>query len=261
MGLLPAAVSATGYAAAADTSPVDVASIVAEGTQFRVTLTDGRVLRSAALVGANLIVALPSGSTKVRIAAVERDPDAKTDDIWLHTLLTELPDGSSQSMCDPGPDGRRQGFPIATSWDVDGTAHAVAPEEFDIVCTSGARAKCVRFGYRPWVPAELELHGACTRMVRADYCGNAVATTRDGTVIDMFDDRRIQTADNDPAQEFEAGWAPKGAVCVRHVRVKENISLESLAASCPRLAEKVGSMCTEGVARSLGARLFNRSRP
>ena len=36
---------------------------------------------------------------------------------------------------------------------------------------------------------------------------------------------------------------------------------ERLVAVCPRLAGKVGSMCTEDVARSLGALLFNRSNP
>lgn len=219
------------------------------------------MLRSPELVGANLIIAVPNGSAKIRIAAVERDPDAKSEGVWLHTLLLEQPDGSAENMCDPGPDGRRQGFPTATSIDSDGTIHATPPERFEIVCTAGARGKCVRFGYRPWEPAERDLYDACTRMVRADYCGNAVATTRNGMLIDMFDDRRIETADNDPAQDFEAGWTSRGAVCVRHVRVKENISLDRLVAVCPALAGKVGEMCTEGAARSLGATLFNRSRP
>ena len=96
-------------------------------------------------------------------------------------------------------------------------------------------------------------------MTRADYCGNGWGTTRDGTTIDFFDDRRIQTVDQPTPREFEAGWSPNGAVCVRHVRVKENVSLERLIAACPRLADKVGAMCTEDAARALGATLFNRS--
>jgi hypothetical protein len=43
--------------------------------------------------------------------------------------------------------------------------------------------------------------------------------------------------------------------------VKENISLESLVAACPRLKDRVGPACNEDMARGLGARLFNRSRP
>jgi hypothetical protein len=60
--------------------------------------------------------------------------------------------------------------------------------------------------------------------------------------------------------EFEAGWTPQGAVCVRHVRVKENVSLGALVAACPRLRNHVGPACTEETARSFGAKLFNRSR-
>jgi hypothetical protein len=61
--------------------------------------------------------------------------------------------------------------------------------------------------------------------------------------------------------EFEAGWTAQGAVCVRHVRVEQNTSLESLAAACPRLKDRLGTTCHEGAARGWGASLFNRSRP
>lgn len=242
-------------------TPAAVSSVAAEATQFRLTLTDGRVLHSPELAGAALIIATPTGTAKIHIAAVERDPDAKSGDVWLHTMLIEQPDGSSTNLCQPGPDGRQQGFPIATHMRPDGSVEVTAPEQFELVCTSGARGKCIRFGYRPWEPAERDLYAACTRMVRADYCGDAVATTRNGMLIDLYDDRRIEAADNDPAQEFEAGWTPHGAVCVRHVRVKENISLDRLVTACPRLAGKVGAMCTEDAARALGASLFNRSNP
>ena len=60
-------------------------------------------------------------------------------------------------------------------------------------------------------------------MVRADYCGNGTATTKDGQAIDMYDDLGIQKPENDPAMEFEAGWTEEGAVCVRHARVKEKV--------------------------------------
>jgi hypothetical protein len=242
-------------------TPAAVASVEAEGTQFRLTLVDGRILHSPDLTGAGLIISTPTGAAKIRITAVERDPDAKSGDVWLHTMLWEQTDGSTQNVCQPGPDGRRQGFPIANHMRADGGIEPTAAEIFELVCTSGARGKCVRFGYRPWEPDERELYAACTRMVRADYCGDAVATTRNGMLIDLYDDRRIEAADNDPAQEFEAGWTAHGAVCVRHVRVKENISLERLVTACPRLMDKVGIMCTEETARSLGAALFNRSRP
>ena len=247
------------------TTPADaqtsagVQSVAAEGTQFRLTLTDGRVLRSPELAGATLVLDTPSGPAKIRIAAVERDPTAKSGDVWLHTLLVEAPDGTTHNLCEPGPDGRQQGFPLATRERADRGSETTAPEQFDLVCSAGARAKCVRFGYRPWVPAEERLYNSCVRMVPADYCGLGNPTTRNGMRIDLYDTAGIETPENDPAQEFEAGWTPEGAVCVNHPRVAANISLEALVAACPRLAGKVGAMCTEATARSLGATLFNRS--
>jgi hypothetical protein len=252
------AVTAPGQAAA---PPATVVAIAAEATQFRLTLSDGRTLRSPELTGARLVIATPAGQAKIRVVAVERDPDAKAGEVWLHTLEVEQQDGSTVNLCDAGPDGRRQAFPLNTTMHDDGRTEITAPDQFELICTGGARAKCIRFGYRPWEAAEADLYSTCTRMVRADYCGDGAGTTKNGMSIDLYDDRRIQSAENDPAQDFEAGWTSSGAVCVRHVRVKENTSLERLAATCPRLVGKTGAMCTEGTARSLGATLFNRSRP
>ncbi len=246
-------------AVAQSQAPAAVSSVEAEGTRFRLTLADGRVLRSPDLVGAALIVATESGPRKVRLTAVERDPKARTGDVWLHTMLVEHPDGTSESLCGADPDGRQQGFPLASRLAPAGSTETTPQTQFDIVCTGGARGKCVRFGYRPWEPAEADLYNACIRMVRADYCGDGEGTTRDGMRIDMYDDQRIQEPDNLPDQAFEAGWTPRGAVCVHHVRVQENTSLDRLAASCPRLSGRLGSTCTEDTARALGARLFNRS--
>ncbi|MBK6294687.1 MAG: hypothetical protein IPF55_10645 [Rhodoferax sp.] len=62
-------------------------------------------------------------------------------------------------------------------------------------------------------------------------------------------------------QDFEAGWGPAGAVCVRHVRVKNNVTLEQLEAHYPALRGRVGVVCTEAFARAQGALVFNRSDP
>ncbi len=82
-------------------------------------------------------------------------------------------------------------------------------------------------------------------MVRADYCGNGKAHTRDGTPINIYDQLGIQKVDSDSNTTFEAAWGPEGAVCVRKVRIPEDYSLEELERSCPRLKEKTGDTCTE----------------
>ena len=239
-------------------------SVEADGTEFKVILTDGRTLRSRDLVGATLVIAVKGQGIRVRIDAVERDPDAKRGTVWLHTFLGQTADGAWQNLCDAGPDGRRQGFPIAGRPRADGMLEDAEPGTFELVCTSGAQGKCVRFGYPPTGADGARLrdtYNACIRMVRADYCGDGTATTKDGQEIDIYDDHGIQKPENMPVMDFEAGWTPAGAVCVRHVRVKENVSPEALVAACPRLKDLVGPVCSEEAARRMGARLFNRSRP
>jgi hypothetical protein len=230
-----------------------VKSISVEGTEFVVALSDGRTLRSKELVGAVLDVRFEGQPAKVRIAAVEVDPDDKSGTVWLHTLEGRQADGSWTNLCVPGPDKRQQGFPLM----VKGT--------LEFVCSAGALAKCVRFGYRPWAsgPDGKSLapqHAACVRMVRGDYGGSEEPWTKDGMWIDIYDPQGIQVTDNDPDLVFEAGWGPDGAVCVHHVRVKENTTLEALEARYPRLRGRTGAICTEAYARSLGAIVLNRSK-
>jgi hypothetical protein len=254
-------------ASAPAAAPAALHAIEADGTQFKVTLADGRVLRSRDLVGATLAVAVEGGVRRLRIEAVETDPGEPArgvppaPQVFLHTLSVEAADGSWHNVCQPGPDGRRQAFPLAGRARADASIGPAEAGAFEITCTGGAQGKCVRFGYLPWGEGGLDRYNACVRMVRADYCGDGRGTTRDGMNIDIYDDDRVQQADNNPAQEFEAGWTAAGAVCVRHVRVKENVSLAALVEMCPRLKGRVGDICTEEEARKFGAGLFNRSKP
>ena len=217
-------------------------SVEADGTEFRALLSDGRTLRSRDMVGATLVVALKGQAVRIRIDAVERDPDARNGTVWLHTLSGQAADGTWQNLCGPGPDGRRQGFPLAGRPRADGMMEDAEPGVFELVCTSGGQGKCVRFGYRPWPGADgaglRDLYNACIRMVRADYCGDGRGWTRTGMAIDVFDDIGIQAAETrgDPGFSFEAGWTPGGAVCVAHPRVPENIDLARLKSISPRLA-------------------------
>jgi hypothetical protein len=226
-----------------------------EGTEFVVTQGDGRVLRSRDLVGAVLDVKFAGRAMRLRIAAVEPDPEDRSGTVWLHTLESRDATGSWINFCSAGPDGRRQGFPLAGG-----------PDGVELSCTAGAIAKCVRFGYRRWDSAAdgtalAPLHAACVRMVRGDYGGSGEAWTRNGMRIDLYDDRGVQRPDNAPDDAFEAGWSPEGAVCVHHVRVADRTSLAALEARYPALRGRTGAVCTEEFARAHGAVVFNRSRP
>jgi hypothetical protein len=225
------------------------------GTEFVVTLGDGRVMRRRDLAGTVLDVRFAGRPMRLRIASVEPDPQDRTGTVWLHTFETPDADGGWRNFCTAGPDGRRQGFPLAGG-----------PDGVELSCTAGAIAKCVRFGYRRWTDAAdgaalAPLHAACVRMVRGDYGGAGRPWTKDGMQIDVYDDHGVQRPDNGPDDAFEAGWGPGGAVCVHHVRVSENVALAELEILYPKLRGRTGAICTEEFARAHGALIFNRSRP
>jgi hypothetical protein len=233
--------------------------LMVEGTEFVLHQGDGNVLRSAGLVGAELDM---GDGTALRIDAVERDP--KDADIWLHRLSIRSTGSDWHEACEPDVEGRRAGFPLGSRWDDKDRFHA-DPAHFSLSCTSGAQAKCVRYGYKFWKPApdgaNLDAeYEACVHMARADYCGEGKPSTRDGTQIDIYDNHGVQKAETGPEFRFEAGWSPTGAVCVNHTRIPKNLTLDQLRASCPRLADALGERCDDATARKKGAILFNRSR-
>jgi hypothetical protein len=285
LAVVAAAVAAPARASdEADSAASPVASIAVEGTVLKITLADGRVLASRDLIGASLVVDQGDRLRRVRLDGIERDPNDKRRDvapadvIWLHSFAIEGPDGAWGPLCEDGPDGRRQAISVAGRFSyADGRFGAGGSGSFELACTAGAMGKCVRFGYHPWqtrdlpqpvlhhdgepAPSHLDLFNACIRMVRADYGGDGAGTTRNGMLIDLYDDYGIQLPDLDHRMTFEAGWTQDGAVCVNHPRVKENISLGEIAARRRWLAGRTGASCTEEAARSFGALLFNRSVP
>jgi len=244
--------------------PAVATSVEIQDTRFKVTLVDGRTLMSKDLIGAVLTVGVEGRLLRARLDAVEADPDSPAGDVWLHSLSAPDADGSWQPICQPGPDGRRSAFPVAGRLQADGRLVPAEPGVFHLVCTGGALGKCVRFGYRPWADGPdgrnlLAAYNACVRMVRADYGGAGDGTTRTGMRIDYYDSLGLNRHEGDPIDSFEAGWGPDGAVCVHHVRVRENTSLAALEDKYPQLRGRTGAVCTEAFARARGAVVFNRS--
>jgi hypothetical protein len=230
------------------------------GSGFRVTLSDGSVKEGTALTGAVLVFQVEGKAARVRIAAVS--PDKNNKAVLLHDFRAADTD---TPLCNPGPDGVQAGFPLAGQAAPDGTLVEAEPGAFELTCTSGAQGKCVRFGYHPWETgadgrSKRDFFNSCVRMIRADYCGDGRAWTRDGMQIDLWDNGGIQNdeVNTNPTFTFEAGWGPRGAICVAHTRVPENVTLDRLKAVCPRLAAM--PTCDEASASAVGALLFNRSR-
>lgn len=245
-------------------APAAAAAVSVEGTQFRVAAADSTVLPQDQLPGTVLTIGDGSGRQRhIRIDAVERDTRDPAGEVMLYTLSEQdASDGDWHNVCQADPDGRRLAFPLAGAFTPD-MRHIDAPGRFLITCTGGAEGKCIRFGYKPWRQGP---HGeslaayyqACVRLVRADYCGDGVGHTRNGTPIDLFDRIGIQADEPAPGMTLEAAFGPQGAICVRHTRLPDVLSTTALRESCPILADHVGDACDETARALLYVRSFGR---
>jgi hypothetical protein len=237
-------------------------ALTVEGTEFVVTLPDGRQRRSRDLAGAEL--QMPDGSL-LRIDAVERDMLTDGSDIWLHALSVRTNAGW-EPLCALDSSGRSLGFPFPGTFTESGR-YRFQKGLFSLSCTIGAQAKCIRIGYAPWKMTRdgtslVKHYDACIRMIRADYCGDREAHTVNGTIIDIYDDIGIQKKDEASSEmRFEAGWGPDGAVCISHVRIPGLPDPRQVSPSCSALKQQPGGQaCNEEWARKHGAILFNRSK-
>jgi hypothetical protein len=126
-------------------------------------------------------------------------------------------------------------------WDAQG-AHREKAGQFTFACETGAIGKCIGWGYKPWQMKDgvslADHHQACTRMARADYCGNGRSHTKIGNLIDMYDRAGVQqrattpVAGWDPTQaSFEAAWTTEGAYCLEHTR--EGRARQAILKECP----------------------------
>lgn len=193
-----------------------------EGAELVATGRSGPV-RGTALVGATVAMADEKGApATARIAAIERDPKDPTGATFLYSLVYRDPQtGAEVSACLPDATGAAQALPLDGRWDATG-AHVEVGATISLGCTSGALAKCVRWGYRPWETVKgtalADYHQACTRMARADYCGTGEPWTVPGTPIDIYDHLFDQIEAPETNWPVEAEWTPDGAYCLDDIR-------------------------------------------
>lgn len=225
--------------------------IGAQGTALHGTAADGSAIVGQAWIGASLRGEVGGAEVTLRIAAVETDADDPSLE-WYSLEHDGVP------LC--GGSGR--GLFLAGVWDETGARHDALPDQpefaYSFACEHGALAKCVAWGYAPAVVGA-DAHQACTRMVRADYCGTGEPHTADGTLIDVFDTLGVQRSDTRVAFEFEAGWGPDGALCVSRPRYTEfDSDGEERPVSC---WDDLPACDDADQALAAGATLMNRSAP
>lgn len=169
-----------------------------------------------------------------QIIEAQLDPQDSDQEIYLYTVLYEnSTDSQWYNLCQPDQDNLTKAMLLSGQWDE--TGKHLDNQEVTIACTSGVLAKCVRWGYKPWKTLQgislREYHQACTRMARADYCGNGISHTQDGTAIDLYDRLGIQQKTEDSGMVFEAAWGTDGAVFIDRPRYSE--TLVQIKQDCP----------------------------
>jgi ADYC domain len=127
-----------------------------------------------------------------------------------------------QPLCGTEADGSRVlAIPVNGKFDyTQGTSTGGSYDPrgpiFTMACRHYAIAKCAEMGYRPWQSASgtslRDYFRACTRMLRADYCGDGNSYTINGTLIDVYD--RLGVQQDTENWRPEAEWGPNGATCM-----------------------------------------------
>jgi hypothetical protein len=216
------------------------------------------------LIGATLTSFDEQGrSHRLKLEAVQPDPTDPAGEIALYTVLHQQADGSWQNLCQPDSEGMVQAIPLSGRWNQ--TGDRIDDDSITFACTNGALAKCVRWGYKPWKTVNGEslqdYHQACTRMVRADYCGDGISHTQNGIPIDVYDRLGIRRRTPDSSMTFEAAWGVDGAVQLKRTRVSKTMA--RLQQDCPETINHATAQSTPLAASHLviGPRplLFNDS--
>jgi hypothetical protein len=251
------------------------------GTVLAGTRGDGTAVTPEALIGARLSGTRVDGSAvALRMDDVRHAP-VPNDDLYVYLVSYSAGDGTQaadgwQHLC--GDDAAGQpiaAMPLSGVWDYQrgvpgGGAWTAKPGWITFACRGAALAKCVEMGYWPWQSLQrcsgescgdvslADLHQACTRMVRADYCGDGEPFTVNGRAINVYDGLGLQT-DTEP-WTFEAEWTPQGASCLSQQRVYQlqaQLDPTGHKALPPCIVSRVAADCGNLAHFSSGTLLMN----
>ncbi|MBD3886811.1 hypothetical protein IFO70_34810 [Phormidium tenue FACHB-886] len=163
-----------------------------------------------------------------QIRDIEIDPLDPQQEIYLYTVFYRASDRTWHNLCQPNTHHVSKAVVLQGAWDQTGDYQAQV-DRVTFSCTNGAIGKCLRFGYKPWKTQNGQshygtIHQACMRLIRADYCGNGIGHTQDGTPINFYDRLGIQIPDAVPNMSFEAAWGVDGAYSIHHTRFAQDLA-------------------------------------
>jgi hypothetical protein len=207
------------------------------------------------LVGA-IFQGVASDGSRTDVAVCRAEPSAQEPSVLSYRI--EIWNKKKQAWENPCIATQRVPNPKALAvqglWDERGGTRD-EPGKFTFACENGVIAKCIHWGYKPWATKDgqplKELHQACTRMARADYCGNGRSHTHQDNVIDMYDSFGIQARTTTASAQwnpgnasFEAAWTPEGAACL--ARTRDGQEIQTILKECPGRFEQAGKDLGEG---------------
>ncbi|HTE50868.1 MAG TPA: ADYC domain-containing protein, partial [Kofleriaceae bacterium] len=185
---------------------------------------NGQPVSGAAVVGVTMNGLLSTGATlPMRIDLATLLP-APNNDVWAYGVSYQS-GASWLPLCGSSGGKPILAVPLQGTWNygsgvTGGGAWTTSATAFTLGCRGAALAKCVELGYKPWKTVGGVLlrdhHQACTRAIRADYCGNGKSYTADGTLINIYDNKGVQ-ADAAP-WPVDAEWLTTGSRCIHATR-------------------------------------------
>ena len=214
----------------------------------------GPPLSGSAVVGSTWTGRVSDGTTFALRIEEAMQGTGSNSDVWSYRWSVATSGGAWQPLCADAAGHPLFADATAGTWNLaqgvaGGGSYHPENSDFSLACRGSAIAKCIELGYKPWTGFVRELV-ACTRAMRADYCGDGTPFTVTGTLINIFDDAGIQadTVDWTP----EAAWSPDGALCVSKKKGTRFDQIVDQLPSCYPHAVKPEKSCgtefTEGAA-------------
>jgi ADYC domain/Pentapeptide repeats (8 copies) len=192
------------------------------GTVFSGTRADGHPIKGAAFVNTTFSGHLSDGTPmSLRIDAMTKGESPNADLSFYEVTYSTT--AGRKPLCGyyPATTTPILAIPVSGVWSYEqgvagGGSFTPSATSFTFGCRHAAIAECVELGYKPWKTKSGVLlqdhHTACTRMLRADYCGDGRPWTVTGTPINIYDDLKIQR--DTMAWVVDAEWGPAGARCI-----------------------------------------------
>jgi hypothetical protein len=206
-------------------------------TLFRRNSGKGKKLSHRKMIGARFTAYLETGQTlKLRIEDSFKRKDMGVYYSYVVSYKTGagwLPLCGTTDAGDPVP-----AIPLVGLWDYQqgvagGGSWTESDAAFTFACEGYVLAKCITMGYPPWAKGELcdsegngndcvkttlrSRHQACSRAMRADFCGDGKSYTVDETELNLYDGVGIRVDSEDWL--LEAEWDEDGARCAVSERI------------------------------------------